>query len=286
MEGLSADAAREFAVFAEHLNFTRAAEQLHLTQPAVHAKVAKLARRLGCDLYRREGRRLALTREGELVADFGRQVEAMARGLADAVGGGDRRPVVLAAGEGAHLHVIGGAVRRLLASGRPLRLLNLDAAEAVDAVRRGEADLAVTVTAPPDRLATSAIATYPQVLAVGADHRLARERRVSLSDLDGLDLVVPPPGRPLREALERATTAAGVRWRVGVEAEGWQAMLRFVALGVGAAVVNGCVPVVDGVVARPVVDLPEVTYRAIGRPEVLASPRVEPVLRTLRAGAP
>ena len=41
---MSGDALTAFAVFAEHLNFTRAAAQLRLSQPTLHAKVGKLAR--------------------------------------------------------------------------------------------------------------------------------------------------------------------------------------------------------------------------------------------------
>ena len=49
------DAAADFAVFADHLNFTRAAEALHLSQPALHAKVKKLEAELGAAFRRRSG---------------------------------------------------------------------------------------------------------------------------------------------------------------------------------------------------------------------------------------
>ena len=55
---VSADALASFAVFADHLNFTRAAEELHISQPALHVKVRKLSESLGRPLYRRAGRRL------------------------------------------------------------------------------------------------------------------------------------------------------------------------------------------------------------------------------------
>ncbi|URN00095.1 LysR family transcriptional regulator [Actinomadura madurae] len=44
---LSTDALASFAVFADHLNFTRAAEELHISQPALHVKVRKLTETLG-----------------------------------------------------------------------------------------------------------------------------------------------------------------------------------------------------------------------------------------------
>ena len=62
---LDGESLRAFAVFAEVLNFTHAAERLHVSQPALHARIRRLADTLGVELYRREGRRLLLTHAGE-----------------------------------------------------------------------------------------------------------------------------------------------------------------------------------------------------------------------------
>jgi len=45
-----------FVVFAEHLNFTRAAHQLHISQPALHVQIKKLSDAIGRPLYRRNGK--------------------------------------------------------------------------------------------------------------------------------------------------------------------------------------------------------------------------------------
>jgi hypothetical protein len=62
-------------------------------------------------------------------------------------------------------------------------------------------------------------------------------------------------------------------------------MLHFVALGVGLAVVNGCVSPGPGLVARPIEDLPPVTYSAVYRPAG-GDPRVASLVDLLRASAP
>jgi DNA-binding transcriptional LysR family regulator len=284
---VSVDALREFAVFAEQLNFTRAARELHISQPALHVKVRKLAERVGRPLYRREGRHLVLTPDGEALGRFGREVEERLHGLLAELGGAAPAPVVLAAGEGAHLYVLAPGVQRLLASGARLRLLSTDAPGAIAAVSSARADLAVAVVGSvPDGLDRVVVASYPQVAALPADHPLARRRALTLGDLDAEPLVLPPPRRPLRTTLDRALRAAGVRASVAVEAEGWQAMMRFVALGMGIAVVNGCVPACEGAVTRPLTDLPEVTYSALHQPGALDDSRVATVLDTLRAAAP
>jgi LysR family transcriptional regulator of beta-lactamase len=61
---LPLNALRAFEVSARHLNFTRAAEELHLTQTAVSQHVRNLEVRLGVRLFRRVPRGLALTDEG------------------------------------------------------------------------------------------------------------------------------------------------------------------------------------------------------------------------------
>lgn len=58
---------RAFVVAARHLNFARAAEQLHVTPAAVGQQIRQLEDHLGCDLFRRTGRQLELTEAGEML---------------------------------------------------------------------------------------------------------------------------------------------------------------------------------------------------------------------------
>ena len=58
--------------FAESLNFTRAAEQLLISQPALHVKIKKLADHYGVPLYQRDGRNILLTEAGERLLVFAR----------------------------------------------------------------------------------------------------------------------------------------------------------------------------------------------------------------------
>ncbi|MFI7540330.1 LysR family transcriptional regulator [Actinoplanes sp. NPDC049599] len=282
---VSVDALASFAVFAEHLNFTRAAADLHISQPALHVKIRKLAQALGRPLYHRTGRRLVLTADGEAVARFARaHDERLAHFLAEFAGAAPRRPVVLAAGQGAYLYLLGDTIRAVLAEAPTrLRLINCDHRQMLAAVRTGQAHLGVSVLEVlPDDLTAVELATYPQTLLVSEGHRLARRRTVTLPDLAGASLVVPPRHRPHRVLLERALAAAGAEWTVAVEAEGWPLISHFVALGVGLAIVNGCVPAPPGLVARPVADLPPVTYHVVHQPAALTDPRVAGLLDRIR----
>ena len=104
-----------------------------------------------------------------------------------------------------------------------------------------------------------------QVAVVPRAHRLARKRRVSLAELEGERLVMPPPGRPQRIALDAALSARGVRVRAGALATGWDLTVRLVELGAGLAIVNGSVHIPRGLVARPIAELPRLRYVAFTR---------------------
>jgi len=272
-----------FAVFAEHRNFTTAAAALHLSQPSLHAKIGKLQAGLGISLYERDGRGLRLTLAGERLAVFARDAARRADDLLAELCSGPA-PVLLAAGRGTFRWVIGDGIQRLTRSGRSLRVLTADREAALAAVRSGQVDVAVIAHDPPPRpWRSEQLAAYPQMLVVPEGHELAVRADVHLRDLEGLALVVPPPDRPHRRALERALLEADVSWTVAAEVDGWDLLTHFAALGLGATVVNGCVRPPAGLAAVPIRDLPPVRYWALWRGErerivadVLAQLRPEP----------
>jgi DNA-binding transcriptional LysR family regulator len=257
-----------FTVFAEHLNFTRAARVLHLSQPALHVQIGKLGAELGVPLYVRRGQRLELTADGRRVLAFAREMGERERAFRDVLRAGEsQQPVVLAAGEGSFLYLLGPAIRAFTVAARsPLRLLTRDGPATLEAVLSGEAHLGVApVDGAPAGLTLERLTDIAQVLAVPQAHPLARKRSIKLRDLAGARLIVPPSGRPHRTALAAALLAASVPWEPAVEASGWEPMLHFVTLGVGIAVVNVCCRLPRGLVARPLPELPSRTYSVIRR---------------------
>ncbi len=253
-----------FVAFADTLNFTRAAKQVHLSQPAVHMQVKKLEDAVGAPLYVRAGRRLSLTREGETLARFARETVARTRGFFAELRGTRPEPVVLAAGEGAFLYLLGPAIAAYAA---PLRLLTRDRDGTLEAIRSGTADLGVAVLeAPADGLVTTTLTTVDPVVVMPKRHRLAKKRRLRPRDLAGERLVVPPPDRPHRTTIAQAMRRAGVPWEVAVEAVGWEVTIHFVSLGLGVAIVNGCCRIPAGLRACPIADIPGVEYQLVQRP--------------------
>ncbi|MFI5697466.1 LysR family transcriptional regulator [Kribbella sp. NPDC051586] len=257
-----------FAVFAEHRNFTWAADVLYVSQPALHARVRKLEGRLGAKLYVKVGRQLQLTDAGERLAAFANDSRDLATDFLRTLDAAPPRPLVLIAGSGTYLYLLGDSLKRILSRGHELRLRTADAATTVAAVREGSADVGVTALGvPPDDLDCTLLTQVPQVLITRAGHRLSGRRTVRLKDLQDEALVVPPKGRPHRQQLERSMLDQGIRWSVAVEAEGWELLVHFVRLGIGPAVVNGSVRTPATVRKIPIKDLPPVRYYVVTRPD-------------------
>lgn len=264
---MNLDWLQTFVAFAQQESFTRAAHALHLSQPAVHAQVQKLSDALGVALYVRDGRAIRLTEEGRRTLAFGREVfarvtrfEEELRGLAPA------RPLVLAAGEGALLHLLPGAVRAILDAGIDLRTRLADASEAEALVRSAEAHIGVGVReATGEGLEIVTLAEFGNALAVPPGHELGSRTWVDVRALRDQRLVAPPEGAPLRRALDFAARAAGVELHVVLEAPSWATALNYVARGFGVAVVNDLVAAPPDVTKVRFRGLPRGAYRAFRR---------------------
>ncbi|MCL2091725.1 MAG: LysR family transcriptional regulator [Micrococcales bacterium] len=263
---LEADAVHAFGVFAAHLSFTAAAATLHITQPSLHVKIRKLGAALGVELYRRQGRGLVLTEAGRQLAAYAHDAHRRADDLLATLRG-TSGTVGVAAGRGACRWVVADGLRALAASGRNLTVTTARREAALTALHDGRVDIAVIgYEPPPGTLHSRRLAAYAQVHVVPSDHPHATRPGVTVADLSGAALVVPPAERPHRRALDRALADTGVPWRVAAEVDGWDLQVHLAGLGVGTTVVNGCVPPPPGWVAVPVTDLPTVTYWSVWRP--------------------
>jgi DNA-binding transcriptional LysR family regulator len=257
---------RAFVAFGERLNFTRAAADLHLSQPALHVQIKKLGESLNVPLYVRRGRGVELTREGRKLLAFGREQAERQAAFVDSLRLGEgEETVVLAAGEGTLLYLLTDAIRRYQRSATArLLVLTRDREQALAAIELGEAHLAVTVTDEvPEGFVAKRVARVGPAVVLPRGHRLARRRALSIQDLSGEALVLPAQGRPLRSALARAFADAGLALRPGVEAHGWGLMMHFAELGLGLALVNDFCKPPPGMVLRPLRGLPSVQYQLL-----------------------
>lgn len=255
-----------FVTFADKLNFTHAAKELHISQPALHVQIKKLGEATGIPLYQKRGRALLLTAEGERLAAFGRSVQQQQDDVLGQLRGGIGGPVVLAAGQGAFLYLLGPAIKKFPKERWPLRLLTLRGPDAVAAVRDAKAQLGVAVVGDePLGLETIALRSVGQVAIMQRKHPLASRRYLRPEDLHNQPLIVAPSRSPHRSMVEYSMRLAEASLSIGVEATGWQLMLAFAKDGMGIAVVNDFCPAPRGCVAIALRGMPRATYSLLCR---------------------
>jgi len=265
------DRLRGFLAFARVLNFSAAARQINVSQPALHAKVRQLETELGVALYARDSGRLVLTEQGRSLLMFGQnlldEVEHFETGLR---GDKPNEELRLGAGLTATLYLLPAPLRDFRAKWPDVecRLAVHHRADVLGLLRSAELDLGVTsVERCPDDMKAFICARTRHALIVQKGHSLARARRMSLADIAEFPLVLPRAGLQHRRMIDDAFRSAGVEYHAALETEGWEVMKHYVALGFGIAIVNDlCLAhsVPPEIVARPLGDLfPERVYRAI-----------------------
>jgi len=256
-----------FVAFAEHLNFGKAAEDLHMAQPALHARIRKLQKNLGATLYVSERQRVTrLTAEGRALLEYARTAQCLADDAFASIRGVHVGPLRIAAGQGAYLHVLPEAIEVVSQREGGIAISHANNEEAIAAVRSGAADVGVIAHVPvPADLLSRDLQTYPQLLVIAEGHRLATRAAVEINELAGMHLALPGPTEPHRQWLDDALASREIEVNVEAEALGWDLLVKFVEFGIESTIVNGFYPLPDGYVGVPISDAPTVTYRLIFR---------------------
>jgi DNA-binding transcriptional LysR family regulator len=203
---------RYFVAVAEELHFRRAADRLHVAQPAVSEQVRKLEAELGVQLFHRTQRSVSLTPAGSAMLDEARRVLRQADVACQAARGASERATLRlrlgylpdslpAQVSRALCDVAGSSVQNVhvdLYTGPALRL--------VEDLRAGRLDAVVTtLPAPTNGLRVTPLGAQRAVVALPATHPLAVEPEIALERLAPERIVVLP--RDANPALRNAVAA-------------------------------------------------------------------------------
>jgi DNA-binding transcriptional LysR family regulator len=232
-----------FRAVAELGNFRRAAEAVHISQPAFSRRIGKLEEALGVQLLERTTRRVSLTAVGR---DFARKVQALMDDL-DATLMGIRGMAATRMGEVSVACVPSTVyyyVSRVLQGYRQaypkvrVKVFDAGANDVLGRVARGEVDFGLNFTGQnePD------IDFHPLheerfVMACRRDHPLARRRRVAWADLADQPFVANAQSSGNRRLIDQALAGVPVRPQIVCEAQHVTALLGMVEAGLGVAAV-------------------------------------------------
>jgi DNA-binding transcriptional LysR family regulator len=230
-----------FETVARCLSFTRAAEELGVSQAAVSIQVKNLEENLGLALFEQIGKKIYLTEAGRELyrycREIGRQLAAAETTLERLKGieSGQLRLVATSAAK--------YFMPRLLAEflrGRPgvtvdLRIANREVLLAqLDA---NECDMAVMVSAPAEAgLVTEPFLTDPLVVVAAPDHPLAAERAIPLERLAAEPFLMREPGSATRLLIEEFFGARGLSLSAVMVVNSNEAIKHGVGSGLGVAI--------------------------------------------------
>jgi DNA-binding transcriptional LysR family regulator len=231
---------RVFGTVARHLSFARAAEELHLSPPAVSMQVRDLEAALGMPLFDRSGRRIALTTGGEYFLLHARRVLASLKDAEDVVA----RLKGVQAGRIA-VGMVSTAkyfLPRLLAGflrehpGVELGLAEGNKQALVELLRRNEVDLVVMGT-PPRELDTRSepFAAHPLGVVAAPDHPYAALPEVPSALLARERFVVREPGSGTRTAMDRYFQSQRIEPPFAMEMGSNETIKQAVMAGMGVA---------------------------------------------------
>ncbi len=209
---------RAFVAVAEELNFTHAAERLHLGQQAVSKSVAQLERELGVALLERTTREVRLTRAGSALLERGRAALVATDAAferAREVGHGDAGRVRVGVSPAVEAGLRGQIVELLREDAPELSVSvhEIRPGDVAAVLNRREVELVIARTAPDaPGVDSAALRPSPAKLCVPEGHRLAGMRSVALAELDGERLLTwSPPGTPYNDTLVARLAAAGAQ---------------------------------------------------------------------------
>jgi DNA-binding transcriptional LysR family regulator len=253
---------RYFVAIAEEMSFTRAAVRLRVAQPSLSVQIRALERQLGVDLLLRDGRGIKLSEAGRIFVEQARRTLAEVQkgvDLARQAASGELGQLTIGYNMPAAFRVFPRIVPpyRKLRPNVHLSFRGLYTPRQLDAVRREELDLGfVWLPFPTLEFDVHELFQEPLVAIVPAEHRLAGAKSMSIRDLSGEPLVLASrfADPTSYQQIERLFTDVGAVMNVAYELESSTAMIDFVAMGGGCALLpnNTCSMRSDRVVSKRV----------------------------------
>jgi LysR family transcriptional regulator, low CO2-responsive transcriptional regulator len=237
---------RQLKVFesvARHLSFSRAAEELHLTQPAVSMQVKQLEEQAGLPLTEMIGKKVFLTQAGEEVARHARLIAQQLREADEAI---DALKGVR--GGTLSIGVISTAkyfTPRLLAEfrrrqpGIELQLGVYNRETVLRKLAENQIDLAIMGQPPSDfPTVAEAFADHPLVIIAAPDHPLVAQTKIPPAALNEETFLIREPGSGTRATMERYFAEAGVVPKQRMELISNESLKQAVMAGLGLAFIS------------------------------------------------
>ena len=227
-----------FEAVARHLNYSRAAEELRMSQPGVSIHVRQLEVHAELPLFEQLGKRIYLTSAGHEMLRYSRAILQQFKEAGEALGalkgirGGRLDIAVISAGDYFFPGLLAEFCRRHERVTGRLTVNNRE--EIVHQLEENTTDLAVLLRPPanPDMIA-EAFAPQPHIIVAAPGHALARKRHISLQSVANEAFIVREQGSDTRLAMEELLAECRVKFNVTMEIKSTETIKQAVIAGMG-----------------------------------------------------
>ena len=232
-----------FNAVARLSNYTRAAEELHMSQPAVSMQIKQLEENVGLPLFEHVGKTIHLTDAGKHMYDYGRNIIGLldeADAVFEAIKGVERgRLIISVATTASHFatRLLAEFTKRHAGITISLDITNRETLQRQ--LENNEPDL-VIMGQPPEGVEVEADAFMenPLVMIAPAGHGLGERRDILLSEMASESFVVREKGSGTRSAIERFFAEHSVNFNTGIVMTSNEAIKQAVEAGLGLGIVS------------------------------------------------
>ena len=242
---------RVFEAAARHRSFTRAAEELFLTQPSVSMQVKQLSKVVGMPLFEQVGKRIYLTEAGEELLltcrDIFERLAQFEMTVANLQGlkKGQLRLTVVTTAKYIIPRLLGVFCQRYPGIDVALHVTNHEGLE--DRLNQNLDDLYILSKLPENfEVAHHKFLDNPLVVLAPSQHPLANEKNIAIDRLNNEPFIMREPGSGTRKAVKKMFEEHGVTVKVRLELGSNEAIKQAIAGGLGISVISRHVLALEG----------------------------------------
>ncbi len=227
-----------FSAVARNLSYTKAANELHLTQPAVSMQIRQLEQQAGLALTEQLGKQVHLTEAGEEVFRYARSILQQVDEMDDVLdklkgfAGGKLRIAAISSANYFAPRLLGTFHQRFPDVNVSIETTNQ--AAVVKLVTENEVDMAI-MGQPPEEAHLEALEFMenPLIIVAPPEHRLAARKRIALKELEKEVFLIREPGSGTRGAMQRFFRQQKLKLTTGMEMGSLSGIKQGVQAGLG-----------------------------------------------------
>ena len=228
---------------ARNLSFTKAADELHLTQPAVSMQIKQIEESIGLPLFEQIGKKVFLTEAGHEMYNYCRSIQQQleeAESVIENLKGVKQGKLSIAVASTANYFA-----PKILAGFNKLHdsvTINLDVTNReglLQHLENNDTDVVIMGRPPKDMdLEAESFMENPLVLIAAPDHPLVRQDYISIKDLQKETFILREVGSGTRTAIEQFFTEQGAQLATTINMSSNEAIKQAVQAGLGLGIVS------------------------------------------------